>query len=123
VPTGTYINDYVVYSNGNYNPSSLFYHNPLNSLPNGTKVGYYVPGPLPDGYWLEGRNPGELVDNPPMGSGVDANQPGVGAEVVGYVPVIQTNAVTRTVTDTNTPLSLSLSACSYFPSVALTLCP
>jgi len=108
VPKGTYVNDYVVYSNGNYNPSSLFNHSPLNSLPNGTKVGYYAPGPLPDGFWISGRNPGELVDNPPMGSDIDTNEPGVGAEVVGYVPVIQTNVVTRTVIDTNTPLSLSI---------------
>ena len=108
VPTSTYVNDGAVYSDGGYNPNDLFDKSRENALPQGTKVGYYVPGPLPNGYWLEGRNPGELVDNPPMGSNVDANQLGVGAEVVGYVPIIQRNATTRIVADPNTSVNLSI---------------
>ena len=108
VPTSTYVNDGAVYSDGGYNPNDLFDKSRENAIPQGTKVGYYVPGPLPNGYWLEGRNPGELVDNPPMGSNVDANQPGVGDEVVGYVPIIQRNATTRIVADPNTSVNLSI---------------
>ena len=106
VPTGTYVNDYIVYSKGNYNPNSLFNSGPPD-VPQGIKVGYYVPGPLPDGFWVTGYNPGEFVGNPPMGAEIDANEPGGGAEVVGYVPIIQIDAVIRT-GDTSIPITLSI---------------